>query len=91
MAIIVILPNALRPLAANNERVPFEAATVGDALKQLIERYPDVSAKLPGDWSSAPHGAALYRNGLDVRYTGGLDTELRSGDRVTIIVPEGDL
>ena len=33
MAITVILPNALRPYAAFNERVPLEASTAAEALR----------------------------------------------------------
>ncbi len=70
MAVTVILPNALRPYAAGNDRIPLEVATVGEALQKLLESYP---------------------GGKDVRHLEGLDTELRPDDRITIIVPQGDL
>lgn len=91
MAITVILPRALLPYAAYNERVALEAATAGEALHKLIERYPDLRAQLPADLTQLPHGAAIYRNSQDVRRLQGLDTELRNDDRLTIIVPRGDM
>lgn len=91
MAITVILPNALRPLAAFNERVALEAQTMGEAIQKLVERYPDVQTKLPPDLQNPPHGYGVYRNSVDVRQLQGLETPLRPRDRVTVIVPEGDL
>ena len=91
MAITVILPNALRPLAAFNERVALEAQTMGEAIQKLVERYPHVQTKLPSDPQNPPQGYGVYRNSVDVRRLQGLDTPLRPNDRVTMIVPEGDL
>jgi molybdopterin converting factor small subunit len=91
MAITILIPTALRPYAAYNERVYVEASTAGEALDKLIERYPDVKAYLPQDLASLPLGAAIYRNSQDLRRLQGLDTELREGDRLAIIVPEGDV
>ncbi len=91
MSIIVILPNALRPYAAYNERVFLEAATVDDALTKLFERYPDLDRQLPDDLAYPGPGYGLYRNGKDIRTLEGLDTPLQDDDRLTIIVPKGDL
>ncbi|HEX6289986.1 MAG TPA: MoaD/ThiS family protein [Herpetosiphonaceae bacterium] len=91
MAITVILPNALRPYAAYNDRVALDAATAGDALGKLVERYPDLKARLPEDLSTLPPGMGIYRNSQDLRGLQGLDTPLREDDRLTIVVPEGDL
>lgn len=88
MAITVLLPDALRPYAANNERVALEATTAGEALTKLIERYPDLRAQLPADLERLPHGAAIYRNSVDLRRLQGLATELRPRDRLTIVVPQ---
>jgi len=91
MAITVILPNALRPYAAYNERVALEAATASEALTKLLERYPDLQPRLPADLDNPPHGVAIYRNSMDLRRLQGSATELRNDDRLTIIIPEGDL
>ncbi|MDP9316352.1 MAG: MoaD/ThiS family protein [Chloroflexota bacterium] len=91
MAIIVILPNALRPHAAYNERVFLEAATAEEAVTKLLARYPALETRLPSNLDSPPHGVALYRNGKDLRTLQGLATPLQNDDRLSIIVPEGDL
>jgi sulfur-carrier protein len=91
MAIRVIIPTALRPYAAHNERVALDATTAGDALRKLLERYPDLQPHVPTELDHLPHGMALYRNGTDLRRLQGLDTPLRDDDRLAIVVPRGDV
>ncbi len=91
MAITIIIPTALRPYAAHNERVAVEATTAGEALATLMERYPDLQAQLPRDLAHLPDGAAIYRNSQDLRRLQGLETPLQPGDRLTLIVPYGDV
>ena len=88
MPINVILPNALRPYAAGNDRVPLEAASVGEAIEKLVERYPPLEGKLPEQVGA---GEAIYRNGSLIYRLQGLETPLRDGDTLTLIVPAGDL
>ncbi len=88
MPITVILPNALRPFAAGNDRVPLEAATAGEALEKLVRQYPDLAGRLP---TEAAGGQAIYRNGNLIHKLQGLETPLRDGDRLTLVVPAGDL
>lgn len=91
MAITMILPIALEPYAAHNDRVPVEATTAGEALRKLTERYPDLETKLPPDLENPPYGFGIYRNGMDLRRLRGLETDVRNGDRLTIIVPDGSM
>lgn len=91
MAITVVLPNALRPYAAGNDRVALEAGTVVEALTKLTERYADLKNRFPLDQAAMPAGSGIYRNGLDIRRLQGLDTPLRNDDLLTLIVPSGDL
>jgi molybdopterin converting factor small subunit len=88
MAITVLLPNALRPYAAGNDRVPLDAQTAGEALQKLVERYPDLAGHLP---DLAGNGQGIYRNGVLLGKLQGLETALGQGDRLTLIVPEGNL
>ena len=88
MPISVILPNALRLHAAGNDRVALEAKTAGEALDKLIETYPQIEPHLPDDPGK---GKAIYRNGSLIHLLQGLDTPLRDGDTLTIIVPSGEL
>ena len=88
MAITVLLPNALRPYAAGNDRVPLDAQTAGEALQKLVEHYPDLAGHLP---EPTGMGQGIYRNGVLLGQLQGLETSLGHGDRLTLIVPEGNL
>jgi sulfur-carrier protein len=88
MAITVLLPNALRPLAAGNDRVALDAKTAGEALQKLVQRYPHLQGRVP---EQTGHGQAIYRNGNLISNLQGLDTPLRDGDTLTLIIPSGDL
>ncbi len=88
MAITVILPNALRPHAAGNDRVALDAQTAGEALQKLVQRYPALAGHLP---DSGGAGQGIYRNGSLLQKLQGLETPLRVGDTLTLIVPAGEL
>ena len=76
MALTVVLPNALRPFAAFNDRVALDATTVAEALQKLVERYPALAAHLPTDPGTMPVGGGVYRGGMDVRQLQGGATPL---------------
>ena len=88
MAILVLLPNALRPLAGGNDRVPLDAQTAGEAIQKLVDRYPQLKGHMPED---ARPGNGVYRNGTPLDALQGMDTPLVNNDRLTLIVPTGDL
>ncbi len=88
MPITVIVPNALRPYAAGMDRVPVEAQTAGEAMQKLVERYAQLQGRLP---VSGEPGQGIYRNATAIHRLQGLETPLRDGDRLTLVVPEGDL
>ena len=88
MPITVIIPNALRPYAAGMDRVPLDAQTAGEAVQKLVARYAHLEGRLP---ASGELGQAIYRNGTMIHKLEGLETPLRDGDTLTLIVPAGDL
>ncbi len=90
MAITVVLPNALRPFAGGLDRWPVDAGTVAEALAKLVERYPEMTSRVPS-MTAALNQAAVFRGGVDIRKLQGLDTPLRDRDVLTLVVPAGDL
>lgn len=90
MPITVVIPNALRPFAGGNDRVPLEAKTVAEAIQKLVERYPDLTNRLP-DLALPAAGSGIFRGGSNVRRLQGAATMLEPNDIITVIVPAGDL
>jgi len=86
MPVTVKIPAPLRPLTANQSEVAVEnAATVQAALEELARKYPGIKDKLLDDKGALRRYVNLFRNDEDVRHGKGLGTELREGDRLTIV------
>lgn len=87
MRTTVHLPQPLRPLAKDRERVrvDVDGETVGDLLVALREKHPDLAAALLDDQGALRRSVTLYVGDEDARRQGGLQAPL--GSDVTIVVP----
>lgn len=87
MRTTVHLPQPLRPLAKDRERVrvDVDGATVGDLLVELQKKHPDLAAALLDDQGALRRSVTLYVGDDDIRRHGGMQAPLSSD--VTIIVP----
>lgn len=63
-----------------------DAATVGEAIDELAERYgDDFSDQLLDDDGELRRFVNLYVNGDDVRHGDGLDTPIEEDDEVSVL------
>jgi sulfur-carrier protein len=81
----VRLPTVLRPQADGQSTVTAEGATIGDVLRDLVERYPGISGQLLNEDGSLHRFVNVYVNDDDVRYLSLLDTPVGAGDEVSIL------
>ncbi len=78
------IPTPLRPYTGNNASVNADGGTVGAALSNLTEQYPDLRQHLfEGD--ELRSFVNIYLNQEDVRYLDGADTEIGENDTLMII------
>ena len=78
------IPPVLRPEAAGNRTVDVEAATVREALDQLVTAYPGLKARvLEGD--GVPSFLNVFVDGDDVRLLDGLDTGVATGSTILLL------
>lgn len=78
------IPTPLRPYAANQGAVTVAGATVGQALEDLTQQYPQLRNHLfEGD--ELRSFVNLYLNKEDVRHMSGADTSLAADDTLMII------
>ncbi|MBX3201322.1 MAG: MoaD family protein [Labilithrix sp.] len=84
MDTIVRIPAALRTLTGGADEVTAAGATVGDVIEDLDKRHPGLKDRLL-DEKGVRRFINIYVGEEDVRFTGGLGTELKSGDQVSII------
>lgn len=84
MAIEVRIPTILRSHTDGAKAVSGDGKTLGELLDDLEARHPGLRERLVDD-GGLRRFVNLYRNDEDVRFTGGLDTELEDGDTVTVL------
>jgi molybdopterin synthase sulfur carrier subunit len=84
METIVRIPAALRTLTAGADEVKATGGTVGDVIEDLEKRHPGLKDRLL-DEKGVRRFINIYVGEEDVRFTGGLSTELKSGDAISIV------
>jgi molybdopterin synthase sulfur carrier subunit len=84
MDTIVRIPAGLRTLTAGVEEVKAAGATVADIIEDLETRHPGMKDRLL-DEKGIRRFINIYVGEEDVRFTGGLKTELKAGDQISII------
>jgi molybdopterin converting factor small subunit len=85
MSIAIQIPTALRRFTEENGEVTVDAATVGDAMKALVERYDALRPHLFTEEGKLRSFVNLFKNDEDVRFLEKEATPLADGDHLTII------
>ncbi len=84
MDTIVRIPAALRTLTGGADEVKATGGTVGDVIEDLEKRHPGLKDRLL-DEKGVRRFINIYVGEEDVRFTGGLKTELKAGDQISIV------
>ncbi|MGK7294546.1 MAG: MoaD/ThiS family protein [Candidatus Wenzhouxiangella sp. M2_3B_020] len=83
--ISIELPDALRPLAGDADRVSVEATTVAGALDELGRLHPQAKLRiLTRGGELRPH-VNLFVRERDIRSVDGLETRLEDGDSLLVV------
>ena len=85
MAVKVIIPTPLRSYAGKQESVELEAATVGEALAGLTNRYEELKKHLFADDGRLRSFVNVYVNDEDIRYLEKENTPIKDGDTISIV------
>ena len=84
MPITVSIPTILRTHTGGEKRVTASGGTLKDVISDLESNYSGISDHLL-DAGKLQRFVNIYVNDEDVRFSGGLDTEISDGDSVTIL------
>ncbi|GAA2434842.1 MoaD/ThiS family protein [Actinomadura vinacea] len=84
MAIEVRIPTILRNLTGGAKAVEGKGGSLDELFTDIDVRHPGLRAKLVDD-KGLRKFVNVYLNDEDVRFLGGLETELSDGDSVTIL------
>ena len=81
----VRIPTPLRKLTNNEELVEVNAATIGDAIKELQSRFPGIAERLVDEKGEVRRFVNVYVNEEDIRFLQNRETPLKDGDEISII------
>lgn len=81
----VRIPTPLRSFTGGAKEVDASGETVGAALEDLAQRFPDLKRHLLDDAGALRAYVNVFVNDDDIRSLQGVATPLASGDRVMII------
>lgn len=83
---LIQIPTMLRTFTDGRRGVRVEAATLGEALDQLVRRHPEVASRLMDREGKVSPGVHVFVGEDDHRRMAGLRTPLTE-DEVVLIVP----
>ena len=84
METIVRIPAPLRTLTGGKDEVTAAGGTVGELIEDLDKKHPGLKDRLLDD-KGVRRFVNIYVGEEDVRFLDGLKTELRAGDKVSIV------
>jgi molybdopterin converting factor small subunit len=84
MSVEVSIPTIRRSHTGGEKRVTADGATLQAVIADLEANYSGISERLV-DNGKLNRFVNIYVNDEDVRFSGGLDTEIGDGDSVTIL------
>ena len=84
MAVQVSIPTILRSYTDGAKSVEGNGQTLKELIVDLDTRHPGLGGRLLDD-GALRRFVNVYRNDEDVRFLGGLDTDLSDGDNVTVL------
>jgi sulfur-carrier protein len=87
MTVTVSVPTILRSHTGGEKRVSATGSTLQAVISDLESNYSGISDRLVDSANAGKlhRFVNIYVNDEDVRFSGGLDTEISDGDSVTIL------
>ncbi|MCW2756863.1 MAG: molybdopterin synthase subunit MoaD [Nocardioidaceae bacterium] len=85
MAIEVRIPTILRTYTGGEKSVEANGATLAAVIDDLEANHAGIKGRLIEDSGDLRRFVNVYVNDEDVRFTGGLDTEVSDGDQVVVL------
>lgn len=83
--VTIRIPTPLRSFTEGQASVEVHADTVDEALRTLVERYPDLAENLYSEDDELRHFVNVYLGDEDVRTREGTDTPVGPGDELSIV------
>ena len=85
MSASVRIPTILRTYTGGVSEVSADGSTLAEILASLESNHPGIRARVLDDTGSLRRFVNVYVGDEDVRFAGGLDTEVADGAKISII------
>ena len=85
MPITVRVPAPLRNLTKEQSKIEIDASTISELIDGLESLYPGMKDRLLDENGELRYFVNLYLNGEDVRFLNGVETNVNSGDELSIV------
>jgi len=83
--VTIQIPTPLRAYTNDQSAASVDGATVGEALRALVDRYPELETNLYTDDGTLRQFVNIYVGEDDIRHLDGPDTALSDGDELSIV------
>ncbi|NBU57260.1 MAG: MoaD/ThiS family protein [Actinobacteria bacterium] len=84
MSIEVRIPTILRPYTKDQKTIEASGATLAAVISDIDSQYVGLAERLLED-GALRRFINVYINDEDVRFLGGLETQIKDGDSITIL------
>lgn len=85
MSVTIVIPTPLRQFAGGSSEVEVNAATAGDALRELTTEHGELRKHLYNDQDKLRNFINVYVGDEDIRHLDGLATALNDGETIMIV------
>jgi MoaD family protein len=83
--VTLFIPTALRGFTERNAELSLEAATVGELISALTQKYPDLRTHLLDEKGELRPFVNVFVGEINIQSRGGFAFPLKDGDVVTLI------
>jgi len=87
MPVKILIPTPLRSFVGGSREVEVEGRTVGDALRNLVQRHGQLQKHLYADDGKLRSFVNVYVNDEDIRYLSKGETPVQESDVLSIVPP----
>ena len=85
MAVTIRIPTTFRELTKGNSLISSNGKTLRELIDQVQTEYPDFVNRVLDDEGNLQRFVNIFLDDEDVRFLGGLDTEIEEGQIVSIV------
>ncbi len=85
MSVTVRIPTPLRKLTENQSEIEIDGKSIESIISNMDARYPGIRDRLCDESGTVKRFINIYINEEDIRFLEGIDTEVQTGDRISIV------